>query len=181
MPACRATAALHAIHAQLRTRTAAVHAALDARFRDGLLGPGRYAAYLLGMHRTVTAFESTPAPPTAPDTPARSGLLQADLDALGLAPLAPAPLAFASAAHWHGAHYVIEGSALGAGMLLATLRGHALPLAFLQSHGHPGARWRAVLAGLECFSDTEVPALCEGALSMFAVAEDSFARADRRL
>lgn len=174
--------ALHSIHAQLRAATASAHAALDARFTDGLQAPARYAAYLLGMHRTVAAFESLPAQAATPGALPRTALLRADLDALGLVPLAPAVFALAGPAQWHGARYVIEGSALGAGMLLNKLRAQdaSRPLHFLQAHARPGAHWRAVLAALEAFPETQVPALCAGALRIFAVAEDSFARADRR-
>lgn len=178
---------MHPIHALLRARTASVHAVLDARFATGLHGPGRYAAYLLGMHRTIAAFEAAPVPSDAADAPirgSRAALLQADLDALGLQALEPASVAFATDAEWFGGWYVVEGSALGAAMMLRDMRErmppHDMPLRFLQAHARPGGRWRNVLAQVLSRPDTDAPSLCTGAVRMFTVAEASFARADRR-
>lgn len=172
----------------MRAATADAHHALDRRFADGLPDRQRYTLYVLGMQRLVAAFESAAGRATAPvelaawQTHPRTPLLNADLDALGASPLAPATVHLDEAGEWFGAQYVVEGSALGARTLLDSLQaaGAARPAetSFLQRHTRPDPGWREFLARLETRPDTELPAIIAGALRMFALAEDSFARAE---
>ena len=172
----------------MRAATADAHHALDRRFADGLPDRQSYTVYVLGMQRLLAAFESAAAAGAAPFELApwhgtvRAPLLDADLDALGASPLAPATVHLDDAGEWFGAQYVVEGSALGARTLLDSLQaaGAARPAetAFLQRHTRPDPGWREFLARLETRPHTEVPAMIAGALRMFALAEDSFARAE---
>lgn len=168
------------LHARLRTHTAAAHAALDARFTGGLGDARRYAVYLLGMHRLVSAFEAA-TPDTVTVACDRGRLLRADLDALALPPLPPARLAFDSEVDWLGGLYVIEGSALGARVLLRDLQArHASATTFLRAHADEPARWRATLAWLESRAPGDLPAMAVGATRTFALADASFALAEQR-
>lgn len=167
-------------HAHLRAQTARVHAALDARFAAGLGDPRRYAVYLLGMHRLLAAFEAADPAPGRP----RAAVLAADLATVGLTPLAPATLELDGEAERLGARYVIEGSALGARQLLGQLRSAGVApaaTAFLTAHADDPARWRGTLAGLQARPDADLPALTAGAIRTFALADASFALAERSL
>lgn len=145
--------------------------------------------YLRGMQRTLAAFEAASAV-RDPSTPARarpsSPRMQAlddDLRALALAPLPAATFEPDGAAGWLGASYVIEGSALGARMLLRQLQalpGPVPPAAFLQAHAAAGDGWRDCLARLESRPECETPAILAGALALFAIVESSFALAAER-
>lgn len=167
-------------HAHLRAHTAQAHAALDARFADGFGDRARYAVYLLGMHRLVAAFEAAGPPQAEPRLPP----LSADLEALGLGPLPPATIAFAGDAERLGGQYVIDGSTLGARVLLRQVQAAGLaPGArrFLTQHTQAPARWRGTLAQLASCPDAALPALGAGAARMFELADASFALAEQEL
>lgn len=117
-----------------------------------------YARYLRGMSALVAALAPAPAERSAHALWAtwfdrrRLALLAQDLQRLGAAPVAP-PLPALPASWWMGGNYVLEGSALGARLLLrdvARLRQAApdTPLAFLEHHAQRSQRWPGFLAAL---------------------------------
>jgi heme oxygenase len=119
--------------------------------------------------------------------PARTGWLDEDLAALGLAPLPPGPvLPIETDADAAGVLYVIEGSALGATQLVGDARalGHqpGAGATFLHRHGGFGAgkRWRAFVQCLEVadFDVAAERAMLEAAARAFASAEHEFHRAE---
>lgn len=176
------------LHSRLRTATADLHAGLDARFAGRLADRECYATYLLGMRRIVAAFDDATVSfdeatlPQAWRPASRVAALDADLAALALAPL-PAAAFDINAAGWLGACYVIEGSALGANVLLGQLQAQpevTHPTHFLRSHAAAAAGWRACLARLETQPESDAPAIIAGAVRMFTMAEASFALADGR-
>jgi heme oxygenase len=178
--------------AALRAATSAVHARLDACFPAGLATAGDYRAYLLGMHALVRDAEDALA--GAALSPGwrrwsdrhRSDRLRHDLDWHRLAPLAVSsgdPIDGDPAAA--GLLYVIEGSTLGARLLLADAArlGHGAETgaAFLCHHAGDGSaqRWRGFVAALDLagFDGPQDAAMFESAATTFQRAEDGFIRA----
>lgn len=150
---------LNTLHLELRTATARQHQDLDAALAGGLHDRDGYIRYLLGMLSLVELLAPAPAAVDARAAwsewhdPRRQALLRQDLRELGLLPLAQG-LAPLPASSWMGANYVLEGSALGARVLLRAaerlrLRCPGLPLAFLQHHARPGDRWPRFLDELQ--------------------------------
>lgn len=150
---------LNTLHLELRTATARQHQDLDRVVAGSLDDRHGYTRYLLGM---LSLVELLAPPPAAVDArsawtewfdPQRQALLYQDLRGLGVLPLARG-LAPLPASCWMGAHYVLEGSALGARVLLRAaerlrLRDPGVPLAFLRHHARPGDRWPRLLAELQ--------------------------------
>lgn len=150
----------------LRDATREAHARVDAQFAAGIHTYAAYAAYLVGMHAVVVALDvalhELPLSPAwrAWQLSERVTWLRHDLDALSLPMLQPMPFALTDAhaaadAAAAGALYVIEGSALGARLLLADVRMLATqrPLAaqFLEHHSGAGGdrRWPRFVAALD--------------------------------
>lgn len=142
---------VNTLHLELRTATARQHQDLDAALAGALDDRRGYTRYLLGMLALVELLAAAPAAVDARAAwsewvdPRRQALLRQDLRDLGLLPLAHG-LAPLPGSCWMGANYVLEGSALGARVLLRAaerlrLREPGLPLAFLQHHARPGDRW----------------------------------------
>lgn len=144
---------------RLRTSTSALHARLDRsmeqHLRSGDEGYGQYllasAAALLPLERELEAAGVAQVMPDWPDR-ARSSALIADLEALGLAVPEPRPVAdqalLRDEAYQFGTLYVLEGSRLGARMILRGLSGFSGPTSYL-SHGHGKPLWQTFLARLE--------------------------------
>ncbi|MBK8976092.1 MAG: biliverdin-producing heme oxygenase [Planctomycetes bacterium] len=136
------------IHARLRAATRALHARVEAcgpfgRLASGDFARADYRAALEVLLAVARPLERCPALAAG-----RVERLVADLRALGAEPEAVAPAALqppAGEAEVLGARYVLEGSALGASVLLRRL-GERLGLA----PGAPGCSYLgAVAAGAE--------------------------------
>jgi heme oxygenase len=177
------------LRALLRAATAAAHARLDAGMAHGLANDRDYRSYLRGMHAFVAG--------TVPAVRAHAAgwewrlpdwqdLLARDLQHVdpGARPLAVEAAATPCSDAALGALYVIEGSALGARLLLRDARrlGHTQTRggAFLHEHGaDAGAgRWAAFLRLLEDVGrNVDRRATCAGAEDTFQLAERCFRRA----
>ena len=163
----------------LRARTSAAHAALDASVGP-LSGPTAYARYLRGLlafrgpaERALAAAAWAPAP-LAP-------LIAADMDDLGVRPVEEVALAAPDGASAQlGLAYVLEGSALGARLL----HRQALDLGLDAGHGarHLAAQtrdldgWRGFLAALEAAEPFDAEAAARAAEAGFAAAGRAFER-----
>jgi heme oxygenase len=141
------------LHAALRAATAALHDAVEARFAGfDLSRRGPYGDFLRGQAAGIlpveAALDAAGIARILPDWPrrARTAALLADLAALGREPPAVPPPRFAPGGEALGAAYVLEGSRLGAALLLRQV-GPGLPDAFLR-HGAHGGLWRSFLARL---------------------------------
>lgn len=164
----------------LREATAKAHAALEARV-GALTSRGAYEAYLLGLHAFRAPVEPLLAaalPGFTPDLIAAE--LAADLRDLGLRPIAPEPAPdVATPARALGALYVLEGSALGARVLLPQVA----TLGFDADHGArhlalqaKGAGWREFVARLDA-ADLDDADVIAGADDAFRAAGRAMARA----
>lgn len=186
------TATAPTLRHALRAATSADHARVDRLFAGGLRTHADYRAYVLGLHALVrdsgNALALARLSPQWQAWPQadRRGWLARDLAWLGLSPLpsaAPAPVDGDAAAA--GLLYVIEGSSLGARLLV----GDAVRLGYTDGrgatflHGHAGdgaiARWRAFVSALDGagFDGGGEAALRRSATAMFRRAEAEFHRA----
>lgn len=170
----------------LRTATRSAHARVDGVLAGGIADLPDYARYLRGMHAFVASAESAlrdGAAPDAWDVPAWLDWLRADLDALGLAPLAPEAMRIDGPAQSLGVLYVLEGSALGARVLLRDAQSLGLPaVRFLRSHadGESGERWPRFLIFLQQAASPDAAfrqTMLDAANAAFAVAERCLIRA----
>ena len=174
---------------RLKTATAAAHERLDAYMsRYDLARRADYGAFLqaqAGAFMVVeAALDAAGAENHLPDwrERRRANALRADLDLMGLDLPEPAPVPlFRGEAEVLGAIYVLEGSRLGAAVLVRSVPGD-LPKSFL-STGNPGA-WRALASVLdERLSSPELLDMAaSAACSVFAVFENAaraFPGADR--
>jgi heme oxygenase len=148
------------IRDRLRNASAASHAAVDARFApllDG--GEARYSEFLVasaaGVIPLETSLEAAGVATYLPDWAARSraSALRADLRDFGRAPAEGERVpALRGEAMVYGALYVLEGSRLGARVLVR--RALASPSARVRAatrylaHGEPGL-WNRFLVHLE--------------------------------
>ena len=162
------------VRIQLRDATRPAHARVDALFRHGFSGPAAYAGYLAGMHGFLGAAWHA-----LPDLGNSLRMLQDDLEAVGLrAPPLPAPHPLASG-ELLGWRYVIDGSTLGARVLLrqAAALGHdGLRGATFLAHHATGDAWDATCRELEATPDEPARRreLCDAARSAFDAAYDAF-------
>lgn len=174
---------LNTLHLELRTATARQHGELDAVVADSLRERGGYTRYLLGMLALVELLAPAPATVdaraawTAWFDPQRQALLHQDLGNLGLLPLAHG-LAPLPAGGWMGANYVLEGSALGARVLLRSaerlrLRDPGVPLAFLRHHARAGDRWPRFLQELQALDGPLRDGAVRGAQHAFGLVADA--------
>ncbi len=176
------------LRARLRDATTDAHARVDGLLMGGFGDARGYRAYLAGMHAFVNAVLPSVRAQTAaldwrlPDWNAslRQDLAHARADALpGVAPLAECDRAQAL-----GTLYVLEGSALGARLLVRQAQAlgydRARGAAFLHEHadGDDRQRWPRFLALLESENapGTDAPA-CAAAMETFALAETCLRRA----
>ena len=128
-------------HARLREATRDDHARVDGCFPHGLHDAEAYRRYLRGMHALLDALAGADAELAAAFARHRA-LLEADLADVGARPSAAPPAAprIDGLAARTGARYVIEGSAMGARLLLR----QAAALGFDREYG---ARFLAYHAG----------------------------------
>ena len=167
------------LHSRLKTATAEQHASLDALMADGFADRLVYARYLQAMRCLVEAL--APAPLEAesrqhwarwfdsrrlPGRIVRAEFAQVVVQALQ-APVLPA-------SGWMGANYVLEGSALGARVLLREAarlgeREPGIPLEFLRHHAERSDRWPRFLAALEALDGPMRTDACAGARRGFAL------------
>lgn len=149
------------MRARLRASTAGLHAVVDARFVPMLgCGEAGYRSFLRASAAAVFALEqallAADVDAILPDWAqrARTAALRADLADLGVidVPVAPPPL-LAGEARQFGALYVLEGSRLGAKLLLPELlaRGGTRVRAATRylRHGEGRRLWPSFLAQLE--------------------------------
>jgi heme oxygenase len=136
-----------------------------------LADPIQYGQFLMAHARAIVGVEQRLSScQELPRWRARSAQLAADLQALGLS--CPPPLAFTMSERngrsW-GALYVLEGSRLGAAVLLRRLA-PGLPEAFLSDRHHFG-EWNSLLAAIEQAAskcgDTFVESMVFGAQRCF--------------
>lgn len=177
------------VRRRLRDATQAAHARVDACMAGGCNDDAAYRAYLRGMH----AFVASVLP--AVDAQARAfgwglpgwlDLLERDLARLDGAELAPETQAPSSdRARALGCLYVIEGSSLGARVLLRQVQRLGYDArsgaGFLHAHadGESGGRWQRFLALLESAGADPAMAApaCHAAVETFGLAERCFRRA----
>lgn len=167
------------LHSRLKTATAEQHASLDALMAGGFADRFMYARYLQAMRCLTEAL--APAPLEAESRrhwarwfdSRRLKCLHRDLGQLGAHDAATeAPVLPASG--WMGANYVLEGSALGARVLLREAarlgeREPGIPLEFLRHHAERSDRWPRFLAALEALDGPMRTDACAGARRGFAL------------
>lgn len=142
-------------HRRLREATGAAHARVDALFsRFDLARRDDYAGLLAAHAEAILLVEALldrdGAEAITEDWPQRrrAGVIQVDLDALGVTLSAPeAEQPVASSAEMAGMLYVLEGSRLG-GRFLARGVPETWPRAYLGSH-QPSHMWPELLVKLD--------------------------------
>lgn len=177
------------LHASLREATRVAHAQLDAMMQGGFADKAAYVAYLRGMHAFVACLapvlQSGLQAGTGWRLPDWQAYLDDDLAFFGVRPLPAEGVSAVSASHALGMLYVLEGSSLGARVLLRQARaaghGEHAGASFLHAHadGEAGHRWPRFLALLEARDgDGEVVGdACDGAIAAFGLARRCFSRA----
>lgn len=147
------------IRSLLRHATAPAHARVDRHF-GALIAAGRYGAFLAASAATVIPLEAALTDAGAerllPDWPARrrTAALRADLESLEASPAPEAPpIEVGGEAHQFGILYVLEGSRLGASVLLAGIEVSSDPhirhaTRYLR-HGEGQRFWPSFLERLE--------------------------------
>lgn len=164
---------MSSVREALRAATGSLHEAVEARF-DGLDLTRRedYGAFLLAHAQVIPALEEAldraGIHQTAlPDWPRRrrAVALKADMRVLGIAWPAPHRLELAPGAEALGVAYVLEGSRLGAAMLLKGIP-EDMPSAFL-SHRRGEPLFRSFLPALDAVQD--VPMAIAGACRAFGL------------
>lgn len=145
----------------LRSATAALHAEVDGRFSGPFdTDKNAYTAFLRTLARAVPplehALEQGGVERLLPDwrSRRRSDALQRDLDLLGVrAPVALSVDATRDEARLFGRLYVLEGSRLGASLLVKRVRASTNPTVRAAtnylSHGTGADFWRGYLQRLE--------------------------------
>lgn len=161
------------VRQQLREATHPAHARVDALLRDGLADAPTYAGYLAGMHGFLGAVREA-----LPDVGADLLRLRDDLATVGVAPPPLPPPVRVAPAERLAWRYVVDGSALGARVLLrqATALGHdALHGATFLAHHAAGDAWDATCRALDALplDASHRLALCAAADRAFASAYDA--------
>ncbi len=179
------------LRSRLRDATTDAHARVDGLLMGGFNNADAYRAYLSGMAAFVAAL--LPAVQAQAATlrwplPDWNAQLHADLAQAHAEPLNDVtPLAGCDRAQALGTLYVLEGSSLGARLLVRQAQalgyGRSSGAAFLHAHadGEDHQRWPRFLALLESENapGTDAPA-CAAALDAFALAETCLRRAKER-
>jgi heme oxygenase (biliverdin-IX-beta and delta-forming) len=176
------------IRHSLRTATAQVHERLDSYARRvNLANRQNYGRFLQAQSGPVKALEAAleqfGVAQLLPDWSLRSRTtaLEHDLEYLHVRPESCPPVCLTSAAQASGTLYVLEGSRLGARVLLEQILNAAPALdpatRFLR-HGIEYRLWPTFLRALEANVGVEDLAKCEqGARNAFALFERSFMEA----
>lgn len=150
---------------------------------NGLADRRIYTRYLHGMHRLVEALAHAPSDAAPRESWAlwfdrqRLKLLRDDLRKLG-ASIDCSDARLPSPTWWMGANYVLEGSALGARLLLrdaARMRENdpGIPLEFLQHHARRSDRWPRFLMALASVDGSMRSDAQAGARHAFALVEQA--------
>ena len=161
---------------RLRDATASAHARLDSTLAPAFDTAAGYAAFLTGMHRFAAATQRATGGGAV--AAATVDALRRDLADLDATP-APAPvLPPVTGPAMMGWRYVAAGASLGARVLLP--RAHALGFdatrgARYLSAQAAGDAWPALLAELATVAPQDEAAVCAGACTAFAAAEDCLA------
>ncbi|MDB5412654.1 MAG: heme oxygenase [Rubritepida sp.] len=158
----------------LRQATAPLHEAVEARF-EGLdltdaADYGRFLAiHAMSILPLEAALDDAGIAATLPDWHARKrgAALAEDLAALGQPMPEGHTIRLASGAEALGAAYVLEGSRLGAAMLLRQIP-EGLPTAFLR-HGHKERLWQSFLPHLEGLTAAQTDLAVLGAQRAFGL------------
>lgn len=168
----------------LKSGTAAAHRALEDVVGP-LKGRGDYVAYVRGLHAfrapLEAALDQAAFAPWAPTTLAET--LAEDLSHIGAAPLAPepAPSGLDDRGAALGALYVLEGSTLGARLLLVQVQALGLDAQGGAKHLWRQAaaleNWRAFLPLLSGADARDMARVTAGANAAFAAAERAMIRA----
>lgn len=177
------------LRTRLREATTHVHARVDAQLGE-MRDADHYRAYLRGMHgflAAVTPGVASHAGALGWPAPQWRSELDADLQTVQAAPLTSQAMTVGNRDAAMGLLYVIEGSALGARLLLrrACALGYEAGrgAAFLHRHADVGTtRWPAFLALLAQWEPRiDAPAACDAAVAGFAVADRCFRRAQEAM
>jgi heme oxygenase len=174
---------LDKLHLELKAATSEQHERLDALMANGLANRSIYTRYLHGMHRLAEALAPAPSDAASHESwalwfdPQRLKLLSNDLRKLG-APIERYGTSLPSSTWWMGANYVLEGSALGARLLLreaTRLRDSdpGIALEFLQLHAQRNDRWPRFLAALATVDGLPRCDAHAGARHAFALVEQA--------
>ncbi|MDO9369722.1 MAG: biliverdin-producing heme oxygenase [Sphingopyxis sp.] len=160
------------IRSTLKSHTSDQHRKLDERIGE-FYTVEDYACFVRQTHRFRGAAEAAMPTSSAWAVTPLLGLLADDLADLGEYPDAPPvfPAGDGDPAYWLGVAYVLEGSALGARLLVR----RAAALGYTGTHGArhlvaqaaDGARWRAFQAHLEAEPAVAQDALLTGAAATF--------------
>jgi heme oxygenase len=159
--------------ARLRAATRSCHDHVDAAYSVFDLADRAHYGRFLRAHAQATgaAEASLIGHPELPPWRSRMPLLADDLDQLGL--VLPAALMFEAldeeAWRW-GVLYVLEGSRLGAGLLVKRAGSH-VPVAYLSSR-HLAGEWHGLIVAIDARAETGGSAWAKGAI---AGARDCFA------
>lgn len=172
--------------AQLRLATRTTHEALDRALPDGLRSFGDYVRYLHGM-LALAQWLADAWRPAWPQRLAawrddeRGARLRADLLSLGQAPCPPRPAPAATPAEWLGGCYVMEGSALGARLLVRDLDhlarerpAVAAARRFLDRHAADPRRWPRLRTELDLLAPADIAPAVRGAERGFALVHSQF-------
>lgn len=177
--ASRLLAPAFSLRQALRRETASLHAAVEARF-DGLnLGDAGDYGVFLARHAVCilpleAALDAAGIETLLSDWPRRrrGAALAGDLAELGLPELGlpepeERPVRIAPGAEALGAAYVLEGSRLGAAMLLRSVAAD-LPTAFLR-HGQQERLWQSFLPHLDGMGSGDLAGALLGARRAFGL------------
>lgn len=167
------------LHLALKTSTAEQHARLDELMANGLADVAAYTRYLQAMAELLEMLGQAPIDEESRNHWAtwfdgeRIACLRADLGLLKASP-AVAAAAVLPPSGWMGANYVLEGSALGARVLLRDAnalreRDGRVPVSFLQHHAGRGDRWPRFLSALAALEGRMRDGAERGAQHAFAL------------
>lgn len=177
------------LRARLRDATTDAHARVHAQVGEMRNADG-YRAYLRGMHgflAAVTPGLAQHADSLAWSPPPWRAELDADLRRIDAEPRVPEPVEVGDRNAALGLLYAVEGSALGARLLLRRATGlgfaPATGAAFLHRFSDmDNGRWPAFLALLATWeARIDAPAACRAAQTGFAVADRCFHRAQEAM
>lgn len=166
---------------RLRQATAEIHTALDDRFAElGWDSPLAYRTFVRmneACHRVLEPWLETALPPEENgQRPRFAGPLAQDMDAMRLKPLPPPVLPFATAdlANAAGVAYVLDGSRLGARMIVRQLSKTPPPFAplslhYLRAASAPGPVFSTLDRVALRLEERDIPRSTEAACQTFAL------------
>ena len=184
----RSRDAASSVRHKLRAATAEAHEHLDACAREmNLADRQTYGRFLMAQSGPVlaleTALEDSGVALVLPDWPfrRRTAALRHDLEYLGLCAQSCRSVRLTSVAQIFGTLYVLEGSRLGARVLLRQILAAAPslePATRFLSHGSDARLWVTFLQVLEAnVGISDLAESAQSARNAFALFEDSFRQA----